>query len=1262
MSKGGTVSVSYVVNNSEFNTKVNDMKRNMSLLQAEVKNSAKEVDLYGSNIQTLSKKHSTINDAIKQTQKIMSTYNTALEKNKASLTSNQAELTKLASKKKEINSQYKQAVKVYGEESTQAKQLKASLDEVNNQYESMNSKVKSNKANIVNYTTQIEKQKTTLIDLQSQLKATSEELEKQSNKFLSASESFAHFGDGLEKAGGKLSSLGTEVQKAGIIIVTAAAGLANMSSGFESGLAKVNTLVMDSKEGLTNYGQAVMDLSDNTGVEVTNLTDALYDAISAGVDYASSVDFINDINKVAVGGFTDIGSASKLMTQVMNIYGKSVEDVGDISNKLFLVQKNGVTTVGELAANMGEAMTMGSSYNVSLENILSSYASLTKQGRTASTAQTQLKAMIQELGDTGSNTGKILEEKTGKSFTALMQEGNNLYDVLNIVKESCGGNEDAFNNLWSSTEAGLSAMSLLSKDGEYFNSTLNDMANSAGLTDKAFNEIAETSEYKFKKSINEAKNSLTKLGQSLLPFMDQVSKGISNVAKYISKLSPETVKAVAKFGALALAFGTTMKVTGSLVTVLGKGCTGISALLKIAADTKSLGSFTKALGQSESAVGGLVKGLGGLTLKGGVVGLAVAGVAALGTAFYMNQKEIEESEKRYDELGGKIGEFTGRLRSNENTWTEIFGKEYSWKFSEEYKTALDNAEGDVANWVETLKGYQDQIYAILNSTEINQQTKDEQVATLIKDTIGAGNIDDQVNSLTSGMSERGFSPEQINKTVEDFKKAMSGTYSEIEGLELKGLEMVKQYTTTTIDEMGNQVTNVDWDGFNKDFSEYLNENHNAIVTSQNENYDDLLEITQKYTDEQNILYGKATEGSLEYNKKTVENTIKAKKEEIEALRKNAKEHGQLTEEYNNNLNKQINELDNLERAQKSTLLRRAAYDEEYAKANKIMVDQIAEGAWIITDTTNGMSTALFDTTAAMEEWAGRNGYYTTEIEDQFGNMKSVVVDQTGAIVGMMDTGAQTFGWFKDEAVSSVNAVIDSLGLTGATAEEKFAAICAAIDDGTLSAEAFGMTDAEFKAAAGAMVNAGGDATTLKNKLNEIPKNVSPKVEVTGVDTATGKVEGLLTKLGNLGSKVWSAAVNVATSAGNFFGFENGGTVNESGVYNTQEAGLELIDTPSYTNAYSLGDVARGELTYIPANSKVTNAAMTSLKMESMIDSKLRSVMSIYMNDLNKSLINILKDGELNKDFKIIMHDPHFENKPSEQQNINNIKRIISGMK
>ena len=288
--------------------------------------------------------------------------------------------------------------------------------------------------------------------------------------------------------------------------------------------------------------------------------------------------------------------------------------------------------------------------------------------------------MIQELGDTGSNVGKILQEKTGKSFTALMEEGNSLYDVLKMIKDSCNGNEDAFNNLWSSTEAGLSAMSLLSNDGEFFNQTLGDMANSAGLTDEAFNTMADTTEYKMKKSLNELKNSFTKLGQNLLPFVDKASTGIEKLSKIIGKLSPETVTAVAKFGLLAVAFGTGLKIVGKFTTVLGKGAGALSTFFKIIADTKSTGSFIKAISNSGTAVGGLVQSVSsaagaiGSLGTAGVIGIAIGGFAALATAIYNNQKEIKDSEEAYAELGGKIGEFDGRLRSSESVWTEIFGK------------------------------------------------------------------------------------------------------------------------------------------------------------------------------------------------------------------------------------------------------------------------------------------------------------------------------------------------------------------------------------------------------------------------------------------------------------------------------------------------------------------------------------------------------------------------------------------------------------
>ena len=52
---------------------------------------------------------------------------------------------------------------------------------------------------------------------------------------------------------------------------------------------------MDSAEGLESYGDAVLQLSRDTGKSTGELTDALYDAISAGVDYSESIEYMNQV-------------------------------------------------------------------------------------------------------------------------------------------------------------------------------------------------------------------------------------------------------------------------------------------------------------------------------------------------------------------------------------------------------------------------------------------------------------------------------------------------------------------------------------------------------------------------------------------------------------------------------------------------------------------------------------------------------------------------------------------------------------------------------------------------------------------------------------------------------------------------------------------------------------------------------------------------------------------------------------------------------
>ena len=76
------IKIEYLLNSSEFNKNMASMKKNMQLCNEEVKNSAKEMNTYGSNIQTLTSRQKAIQQAMEQSKKIMAEYNFNLEKNK----------------------------------------------------------------------------------------------------------------------------------------------------------------------------------------------------------------------------------------------------------------------------------------------------------------------------------------------------------------------------------------------------------------------------------------------------------------------------------------------------------------------------------------------------------------------------------------------------------------------------------------------------------------------------------------------------------------------------------------------------------------------------------------------------------------------------------------------------------------------------------------------------------------------------------------------------------------------------------------------------------------------------------------------------------------------------------------------------------------------------------------------------------------------------------------------------------------------------
>lgn len=210
----------------------------------------------------------------------------------------------------------------------------------------------------------------------------------------------------------------------------------DIGASFETALAKVSTIADTGKVSVGELSKQILDTSSSMGVAAADIAEAAYQAISAGQDTANAVAFAGQASKLAAAGFTSSSSAVDILTTALNAYGLSADQATHVSDVLLTTQNLGKTSVDELSASMGKVIPLAAAYNVSVENLSSGLAVMTANGIATAEATTYTKSMLNELGDTGSTVGKILQKQTGKSFAQLNAEGKSLGDVLQVLYKS----------------------------------------------------------------------------------------------------------------------------------------------------------------------------------------------------------------------------------------------------------------------------------------------------------------------------------------------------------------------------------------------------------------------------------------------------------------------------------------------------------------------------------------------------------------------------------------------------------------------------------------------------------------------------------------------------------------------------------------------------------------------------------------------------------------------------------------------------------
>ncbi len=394
------------------------------------------------------------------------------------------------------------------------------------------------------------------------------------------------------------------VKSAGSQLAGLAKSVVSAGSAFEMSLSKVETIADSGKLSTKELSDQITSMSGQMGVAASDIAEAAYQAISAGQDTSNAVAFAGQAAKLAAAGFTSSAAAVDILTTALNAYGMSADQADHVSDVLLTTQNLGKTSVDELSASMGRVIPLAAAYRVSVENLSSGLAVMTANGIATAEAATYTKSMLNELGDSGSTVGKILQAQTGKSFAALNAEGKSLGDVLQILYDSVDGDSTAFAGLWSSVEAGTGALSLASGGADKFNSVLAQMQDSAGATETAYETMTDTFQHKVETIQTLAEN----LGISLYNSMES---SLSDAAQWGVDCLTELSAALAEGGPEAM-----MQVAGSILSDLASGIaeqlpglmtTGVEIITQLAENLTD--AMPAMLDTGAAVLGALVQGI-----------------------------------------------------------------------------------------------------------------------------------------------------------------------------------------------------------------------------------------------------------------------------------------------------------------------------------------------------------------------------------------------------------------------------------------------------------------------------------------------------------------------------------------------------------------------------------------------------------------------------------------------------------------------------
>ncbi len=398
----------------------------------------------------------------------------------------------------------------------------------------------------------------------------------------------------LQKAAEAFANTSKRIAIVGAAVTGALAAPVTAAATFEEGMARVSTMLdMSFEKTKKVFGGPALNLARKFGSSLSDITNAMYQSLSASVPKENLISFLETAGKAAVAGATDLKTAVDGLTSALNAYKIPVSEAAKVSDVFFAAVKAGKTTFPEIARSLGEVAPFAAEAGVKLDELLAAMAYLTKSGLSTSEAFTGLKYVLQGITNPTSEAGKMFD-KLGVQIdgNTLRQKGllGTLKELILAVKEHTDDEaerERILAKIFGSIEGYNAMLSLTSDNMKGFAEVLNMVRRSTGATEEAFKKMSQTTYFQFRRAIAGVKVLGVMIGDALLPSINRllrrIQSGLGPLVKWIKahkELVGKITQVVGIVGVASVALGTFGWVAGKTIGGIISFTRGIGTVIK----------------------------------------------------------------------------------------------------------------------------------------------------------------------------------------------------------------------------------------------------------------------------------------------------------------------------------------------------------------------------------------------------------------------------------------------------------------------------------------------------------------------------------------------------------------------------------------------------------------------------------------------------------------------------------------------------------